>query len=253
MEDDEMLRIEFKHEKPVELIDLTISLTALAEGFREYEVSPHNDARLYIKTISEGSIVIDLIKDFVDQLPVYTPTIVGFTKLLKKIIDYFLFSKSEEGFVPNIKQAKMISKLVGPVAKDLNSELRITNILSTVNINAPVNIYINSNNANALQNMAREHLRKEPEVDGIFTDQLMTIEQVKNNAASKTGDRGIVEKISHKPVKLQFISEEVKRIILEIPKNPLKCTFIVNLEARVNGGKIVIYRILEVLDFFEEE
>jgi hypothetical protein len=47
-------------------------------------------------------------------------------------------------------------------------------------------------------------------------------------SSSARGDRGIIEKFSHKPVKLHFMSEEVKAAILEKSQNPFLMDYVVD-------------------------
>ncbi|NKB95109.1 hypothetical protein HED48_04760 [Ochrobactrum intermedium] len=79
------------------------------------------------------------------------------------------------------------------------------------------------------------------------------MEQVKNDVSSKSGDRGIVETISPRPVKLQFAQEPAKRAVLDLETNPLQCIFQVNVEIRSVGGKPAMYRIIEVTDVISRE
>jgi hypothetical protein len=54
-------------------------------------------------------------------------------------------------------------------------------------------------------------------------------------------------------VKLVFLSEEVKRQIVEHPDNPFQKLFLVDVEAQAAEGKIRLYRILAVKDVLDRD
>src|SRR5258708_39716821 len=95
------LNIDIKNVLPVELGDLTASLSGVAEEYQRYlsrndpEVSAA-DVRLYIREIGSGSIKADIVALGATVLPFvgYANTIIGFTKHLKTAYDY-LTGKSD--------------------------------------------------------------------------------------------------------------------------------------------------------------
>jgi len=76
---------------------------------------------------------------------------------------------------------------------------------------------------------------------------------VRGDVSAKVGDRGIIESISPRPVKLIFASEEVKRQIVEHPDNPFQKLFLVDVEAKATEGKVRLYRIFTVKDVLERD
>jgi len=109
-----------------------------------------------------------------------------------------------------------------------------------------VDIHIDSIGADALQNAAGRYIGAQtfPSTQ-FFSDQLMQLEQAKNNASRK-GDRGIIAEISDKPVTLYFASEEAKQAVLGLGDNPYKCLFLVDLEVKFHEDKPKIYKIHSV-------
>jgi len=59
----------------------------------------------------------------------------------------------------------------------------------------------------------------------VHQDQILSLSQVRGDVSAKVGDRGIIESISLRPVKLIFASEDVKRQIIEHPDNPFQNYF----------------------------
>ncbi len=169
----------------------------------------------------------------------------GFYTNLQDVINYFLGKPSTDE-PPTRQQAQQVSSIVEPVAKDNASQINIT-------ITGPITyapITLNYQQSNAIQNSVSRYLGKDLPVTGVRPDELMTLEQVKNSAKASTGDRGIIEAISDRPVKLQFLSDEAKRRVLDLHENPFQSVFLVDVEVRTVGGKPALYRVLEVKDVF---
>jgi len=87
----------------------------------------------------------------------------------------------------------------------------------------------------------------------VYQDQILSLFQVRGDVSAKVGDRGIIESISPRPVKLIFASEEVKRQIVEHPDNPFQKLFLVDVEAKATEGKVRLYRIFTVKDVLERD
>lgn len=260
--DDSVLRIEFKNTKPTELVDLTISFTALAESFKDYAnaftADPHPDnLRLYVREIKSGSVIADLIalaqqaQWIMEHADVFT----GFVTHTSDLVNFFLGKDRETAIPappPTQRQAKQIAQIVEPVAKDFGSQLNF-NVMDGAVVNIYQNFHISGIEANAIQNSVSRFLGPQLPSTQISGDHLMVLEQVKNDAFAKSGDRGIIEAIYPKPVKLQFSSKEAKRRVLDLHQNPFDCIFLVRVEVRSVGGRPALYRILEVSDVIERE
>ncbi|MBY3233174.1 hypothetical protein [Rhizobium laguerreae] len=258
--DDSVLRIEFNNTKPIELFDLTLSFTALAESFKDFanragDPRPDN-LRLYVKEIRSGSVIADLIAiaEQSQWLLEHAEVFGGFVANTNDLVNYFLGNNSKPKEEPSQRQAKQIAQIVEPVAKDFGSQMNM-NVMEggIVHIHHHQHFTINSMEANAIQNGVTRFLGPQLPASKMMPDQLLVLEQVKNDATSKTGDRGIIEAISSKPVKLQFSSEQAKRAILGVHHNPFECVFQVNVEVRSTGGRPAIYRILDVTEIIEPE
>lgn len=253
--DNSMLRVEFKNTKPVELVDLTLSFTALADSFREYANQTVGDStpdnlRLYVKEIRSGSVIADLIAvaEQTQWILKNADVFAGFVASSNEIINFFLGTEPTlKPSQPSARQAKQIAQIIEPVAKDSGSQFNIT-VMDGGTFNLHQHFHINSLEANAVQNGITRYLGPQLPSSQIYSDQLMTLEQVKNDATAKSGDRGIIEAISPKAVKLQFSSEIAKRQVLDLDENPLQCIFQVVVEVRSVGGKPALYRIIEVTD-----
>lgn len=256
LDDDAMLTVELKNIKPVDLIDLTTSLMALAQSFQDYAIvqtgEPQEAMKLYVRDIRQGSIIADLVTaaNQADFLVKNLDVLVGFVANIQDIANFFL-GRDTAIEKPTTKQAKQISQIVEPVAKDNGSQMNIQVFDGgTVNVH---HIHFGSMDSNAIQNGVSRFLGPSLPASYIATDQLLTLEQVKNSTKSKTGDRGVIETVIQKPVKLQFLSEDAKRQVLELQENPLQCVFLVDAEVRSVEGKPTLYRIISVKDVIHKE
>ncbi|WP_275787433.1 hypothetical protein [Pararhizobium gei] len=258
MEPDEtILRVEFKNTKPIELVDLTLSFTALAESFKDFankSGDPHPDnLRLYVKEIKAGSVIADLIAvaEQAQWIIKHADVFAGFVANMNDLVAHLL-GQSKTALEPTQKQAKQMAQFVEPVAKDFGSQLNM-NVMDGGVVNVHQHFHVSGMEANAIQNGVARLLGPQLPVSIILPDQLMVLEQVKNDTAAKSGDRGIIEAISPKPVKLQFSNEAGKKSVLDMHENPFECVFQVTVEVRSTGGRPALYRIVEVTDVIKPE
>lgn len=251
VDSDGILTVEIKNMRPVELADLALSLAAFGDSFRDYANSqgdpiPDN-IRLYVQELRTGSIVAQFkaLAEQAQWIHDNAVLLAGFYGNLQGLINFFLGRPSTVK-EPSRQQAQNVASIVEPVAKDSASQVNIT-------FNGPVTyapIVVTSLEANALQNSVSRYNGPKLPITGVRPDELMTLEQVKNSAKTTTGDRGVIEAISDRPVKLQFLSDEAKRKVLELHENPFQSVFLVDVEVRTVGGKPALYRVLEVKDVF---
>jgi hypothetical protein len=59
---------------------------------------------------------------------------------------------------------------------------------------------------------------------------VLHLHQMRGVPKTSTGDRGIIEKFTKKPVKLRFMTPDVKARILDQPGNPFKMAYVVDGE-----------------------
>ena len=107
-----------------------------------------------------------------------------------------------------------------------------------------------SQQANVIQNRVHRFLGPPLPQAITFQKEPLYLVQVRDDARAKVGDRGVIEKFSEKPVRLQFMNEEAKRRVIDTPENPFKLVFIVDGEVGYVGGKPAVYKIYYVHDEF---
>lgn len=254
-DDNLVLRVEIKNSKPVDLIDLTTSLMALAQSFQDYATANTGDPlpdnlRLYVKEMRSGSVVAELVTlaDQIQWIADHFEVLAGFVANLDDLMKFFMGYKELTTNAPTRKQADQVIRIAEPIAKDSGSQLNIQ-VMNGGVVNIHQTIHVTSLDANAMQNGAKRFLGPSLPGSYVVADQLMILDQVKNKATAKTGDFGIIEGISDRPVKLRFLSDDAKRRVLELDhENPLQCAFLVDAEVRSVEGKPILYQIIEVKD-----
>lgn len=258
--EDIRLIITIKNKQPVELLDLTKSLVALSTNFDRYtsehgETKEHKEAKLYVKEIRAGSIVIELIElATIGMIPFAenVNTILDFANYFKKTVNFFL---KGEGTDPELTpvELKEISTIINPVAKDNGSQF---NLGTTVNGNLTINFNLNSNESNAVQNIFNRELKKLklPELSDDTEERVvLTFFQARSDMNSKIGNKGIIESLSKKPMNIVFDNEELKMEILHSNINPLKTAYVVDVKIETINEKPSIYRITKLHEYFNLE
>jgi hypothetical protein len=67
------LTVEIQNQSPVELVDLTRGLLALADEYKRIsaKASPEDDVKLYVQSMRTGSIIADLISTVPTRSPFF--------------------------------------------------------------------------------------------------------------------------------------------------------------------------------------
>lgn len=245
----EMLTFVVENKRPVDLQDLASSMSAFAREFTEYASdrgAPAADQfRLGVREIRSGSIIADLVpmSEQLTWVVDHAEIIGGFVTHVKEIIEFLLYLK---GKAPSKKQAERVAQIVEPVAKDAGA---VTNIIAQTGAVVFNNCTINSVDANAIQNAARRFVGPAMPAEAIEKGVILTLAQVKNDPSSKTGDKGVIEKISHRPAKLHFLTSDAKAAIIDMEgRNPFRCAFLVDAKVHFIDGIPKLYEIHAVRD-----
>ncbi len=252
------LTVRIDNTRPVEIADLGRSLQALGKQYEEFVVSHGYDprpanAQLFVTHVETGSIVVTL-KTLLEQASLVLKdldVLGGFVGSLNEIMNFLLRQDTGSKQPITRADAERISTILEPVAKDSGSKLTIvvTGNEAPVTVNAFI---VDSEKANAVQNSARRFLSPDiPTSDG-FEGEVMYLQQIRGDLKSKVGDRGVIEKFSTKPVKLRFMTPDVKATILDKQENPFKMAYVVDGHMSTVDGKPALYKVTAVHDAFEK-
>ncbi len=251
-----IITFKLENSKPVDLLDLTSSLAAFGQAYSDYvaragyDIEPGN-VRLFIREIRTGSVIATLVSmaDQASWVLSHFDAAAGFVSQFDQILHYFLLLPPiphEEA--PTKRDAAQAIAVMEPVAKDGGANLFL-------NVSGDVHIHhhYDSLKANAIQNSARRFIGETVPTNEVHQDQILSLFQVRGDVSAKVGDRGIIESISPRPVKLIFASENVKRQIVDQPDNPFQKLFLVDVEAKATEGKVRLYRIFAVKDVLDRD
>jgi len=255
------LIVEINNSKPLELLDLTKSLISLANQFNSYvardgESKEDREAKLYVKEIRSGSVILELI-EFASKTVIpfieNASTIIGFAKHIKSAYDFILGKTTEKPTEFTHNDYRDLSQIVNPVAMDTASQL---NINTTINNNIEYHVHINSTEANAAQNLIEKldaQLKISEPANDTKTKVLLTLFQTRADTKAKTGNKGIIEDLSPKPYNILFENEDINQQMLHQEFNPYEKVFVVDVQVQHVSGKIAAYKIVKFHETFEKE
>lgn len=254
------LIIKIDNSKPLELLELTKSFVSLANQFNSFvadsSTSTDREAKLYVKEIKSGSIILELY-EFATQsaLPFIENinTIVGFAGYLKEAYNFFLGKTKESSQTFTHNDYKELSQIVNPVANDNASQI---NISTTVNNKIDIHLTLNSTEANAIQNIIQrqdKELKSPAVLDDAKTKVLLTLFQTRADTSATTGNKGTIEEISSKAIPLIFDTEEINQKMLHQDFSPYEKIFVVDVKIQHVGGKIAAYKITNFHEALDKE
>lgn len=250
------LRIEIKNNAPLELIDLTEALLSIGDEYKRYlrnypGAGKPSDLRLYVEEIRSGSAIIDVIAWAPVMLPFieHANSVIQFGKYLKLVYDYLL-GESNENPVSDKGSYENHARITEPIAKDNGSQLNIAHVENYNSVQYILNI--DSTEANAAQNRIRRDLErlKEPQSDTHFGVMLYW-DQARGDLEATAGDRGVIESLSGRPVKITFAHPSLKQQMLHTD-DPFGKAFVVDVGVETVEGRPAAYRIIELHDIVDK-
>ncbi len=258
---DRQLQIIIRNRSPVELVDFSNCMIAVANEYTDYVqesgTDPKGDAKLYINEIKKGSIdaiLAPLVPFAMATLPAIESvnSVITFISYLKVAFDY-LGGKSDEKPAMSKSTLQNIEKIMVPVANDSGAVMSIGEINAAAN--ATVIINLNNNDANAIQNNARLEIDKLKATSpgGKYEHVAMYWETINSAEKSKASERAIIDSIAYrKPVRVRFMGD-LKRNITAHEFNLFSKVFIVDVVVEEAEGKPYLYKVTNIHDIFDKE
>lgn len=260
-----ILQVKIENTQPVDLLDLTGSLSAMASEYKRHldrigvELQDQQ-VKLLVKEVRSGSIEIDLI-DSINYAVLCggvlcagnVNTLIDFAKNMKQMFDWLSGKSKTMPETANDKAAlRNCSAIVEPIANDSGSQLNIVPVINGT-VYGDVNINMLSLDANAVQNRSSKQLQllKEP-VNGFVSQVLLRWNQTRNDT-SNAGDRAIIESISKRPVKTIFDNNSVKMTMLKMDDNFFRKAFIVDVSVDTIEDVPRLYKIMKIHDNIDLE
>lgn len=255
---DPSLSVTLTHAGPIALLDLTESLVAIGQDYKRWaDMTGADDAspgtRLYVREIRNGSVVVELVALANALMPAVegARSLMAFASDLKSCFDYLRSATIERPETLDEKRADTLGKMVAPVAQHPGNNLTIrAGDNSSVNV---TQVFIDSQAANAAQNKVRT-IKEEAgaPVEGVHRKVLFYWHQVRDQVDGKgTGDRGIIESIESRPVKVRFEDDALKAPMLG--EALFRMAYVVDVRAEAIRGRVALYTILHLHESFTRE
>lgn len=238
---DSSFTIEYKNNRPIEVLDLAASLGAVGDQFKRfvtYKDGIDTGSRLFVHEIRPGSTVAELIALGRDAADLYDAVdkLSGFAPYLHTLLHDILHLRKASKYFdrPTIRNA---AQIVRPTSIDNKGNLNlIENNGGTVNI-----LTVTPVEAAAIMHNANHLLNSQFPDEERFVNEPMILFQLRDAPPGKTGDFGIIDRFSARPRKLLFASDAIKSDILHAYENPFEVVFWVDGAVKTAGGKVEAY------------
>lgn len=243
------LLFKYSNKRPIAVSDLTASLNGFADEYRRAIVRygskiEDGKSRLYIKEIRSGSVIATLVPliPVLHGLIDHNFHIVDFSQQLHSTIKYFQGLGKPPAFEIERRNCENIRALVEPITKEDGAEFifegpsarGLKEMTRVTTVGAAV----------VKQNIAKEmDLLQEPSIN-LLKNMKIHWYQARNDRFSTAGDRGIIDAISEKPVKVIFSTENLKNQMLLRFGNPFQMLYDVDVVADFRGKKPRSYQII---------
>lgn len=236
--------VEYKNKKPLDLLELTASLTAFGEQYRRYsarQASEQSGARLHIGRLNTGSVIAELIPIaqagdwLLHHASMVAPFVASYGDTLN-LIRHFP-PKARDLEKADVRGAKTF---LGPVARDPGAEV---NIYAQQGSTVVTNVYnFGTNGAKQIRKNADIILGGLPDEQD-FEAVPMVLFQMRDGPAGTAGDYGIIDRFSRAPVKIRWASEDVKAAVMGRPENVFDLVYFVTGTAQTAGGRVAVYNV----------
>lgn len=257
--------IEIHNSQPIDLLDFTGSLTALA---REHEAAlkrerpglAAEESRLLVVDIRRGSIVLELVAalaPFVSQAELINTSV----DFVRNIGDALSLLRQPGGRLPDAttQRLKNLNDTVRAIANDSSGKMDIYarhqdgDVLQEFAVQRSEAVTIQQNIA--AQRKEIEHQSNEPLRPVLMRLHQSSIEDLK--VGKRTAEKGVVERIDLAPRTLIYVSDlagqTIKSAILAHEGNPFQKAFVVDVDVEYVNGRARAYRVLNVYDVIDLE
>lgn len=243
------LQITIDNKEDVELFEFASSMASLNNEYHRFlnqtkANKNSGNCKLYVNKVAEGSIVIDLCERAPEVLPAITPLIVEYSSFIVKTLEYL--SGKTESLPSNYKFTKddfiNFIKLLNPVANITGNTLNFKcfNHSKTVIVNQT----FNHTEANAAQNKSKKEIdRLARSGDSLIKEKVeLNLYQARDSvlSSSHSGNLGIIEEISEKPIVLSFANDRLGYNITKAESNPFNFIYSVDVEVKLREGSIFL-------------
>ncbi|WP_264770849.1 hypothetical protein [Defluviimonas salinarum] len=249
--------------EPVEISDFVSAFSGLGSQFERHLRTARPDlegeVKIYVKEVRKGSIEAELIPLAYNTLITvmdHSQIITGFVKSISdKIAGFQRPGGRLEGATKS--ELTQIVDTVAAVANDPDGKATVSAIRyrKTEKI-TEFSLEFDTRQAQAaIMEIDAQYKEIASVTDFDHENKLLTFYQSNRRDSDKTGEKGIIEDISPKPLAVVYASElakeRIKSEMLDGDRNIYKLGFFVDVNVQMRSGKPVAYRIKSVRDVIE--
>lgn len=240
-----LLQITIDNKQEMELFELASSMASISDQYHRFlrqtkKQKIKSESKLYVKNISEGSIILDLCEKSPAMLPGIAPILVEYAGFVTCTFDYLTGKTSSLPEIYHYVREDFLNfkKIFEPIANVNGKTINLTglNFGKTV----VINVTYNSTDANAAQNQCdREIKRLEKAGDSLIREGVeLHLYQARDSQLSQStqGNLGIISDITDKPKVLSFANDRVRYDITKGETNPFNFVYNVDVEVKLKEG-----------------
>lgn len=263
------LQIKYEGEK-INLSDLARSLKALDKQYILYTKDSENN--LYVKKVSEGSLIFEICEKAGQTLPILPPFLQDYVFFLFYTFNKFLDLKKEypnkkihNQYDYSTKDHKNFKKFFSPIINISLGGIRLNINIGNKNM---TNNFYSSNDARSIEKKCDEEIKKQNNLKLIRIAKKTSLVFFQTSSPlfskSKINTTGIAKDITTKPKSIVFKDSNIEKRILGSNHNVLNHEYIVDIEiltkksllieTEANIGEIIsAYKILHIYEIIESK
>jgi len=277
MSDTPILALNFRIEGPVELSELTAALDAFHRQYSRHlrltqlthsgQRPGSDETKLYVRKLETGSVFTEMVpwvegaitaSTALMPLLEYHEAFRDYLTFAKHLIDAFL-NKSE---MPEHSEAKCVSSdfadVLAPVARRRNGSLEIALKHETPEgEKTEMLCSFTSDEAMRARTRALELARDRDESRADYSNVILYLPQLNSQthpqSPTHTADRGVIERIHSKPLKVVWVSEQDSMRVKSAQGNPLRNSYLVDVNVERVQGKPSVYCVVRLHEIFPPE
>lgn len=235
-------RIKIENNFPLDVLDFTGSLTAVADEYRRY--SGEEGSRLVVERISEGSVIAQLgavakgvLVAGSPLLPIALETIAPFVGHFGALLEGLASYGRDAAKDADVRRADKASLRNASAFVEPAIHGNAINVQGDLNIGT-LNLDISPERAGDIKRAVRHLLAPMPD-ESRFENEPLQIYQLRD---AKAGDMGFIDRFDKRARRLTFANEEAKQMIVHA-ESPFDVFFFVSGLVKTAGGEVASYLI----------
>lgn len=249
--------------QPIEISDFVAAFAGLGGQFERHIKKEHPDlegeVKVYVKEVRKGSIEAELIplayNTIITALD-HHQIAVKFVKSLAKKVGVF---RANGGRLENATKTELneIIDTLAAVANDPDGKATVSAVhYKKTKTTTEFSMEMTASEARGAVKEIDAQMKEIEHVGDVdYMGMLLTFYQSNLKDAEKTGEKGIIEDVSPKPLAVVYASElareRIKSEMVSGDRNIYKLGFFVDVNVQTRNGKPVAYRIKAVSDVIE--